>query len=394
MGSDVEDTLPRAAHWVAAWSQGVVDLSGLGDVLEERTLRISMPITLTGTALRVRLSNAFGQQPLLIGGARIAQCGDNATALPGTERVLLFGDRQTTTIRPGATSSSDPTDLALAAGSVVMVSLYLPQTIPLTTGGFSTVPISISRVGDFAGAPGAAFTEATPHEVEPGFVAPHMTPILAGVDVLAEGRAGAIVALGDSITWDGWPQLLAERLLAAGHTHLGVVNQGLPGNRVLRDGAGPFGLALGRAGVTRFREDALEQPGVTNVLVLHGLNDLLLPGGMAPAEEEVTAREVIDGLRQYVKHAHERGVRVIGGTLTPFGDDPAWSPEREEKRQTVNAWIRHGEFDGVFDADAALRDPNGPERLLPQYDGGDHLHPNKEGLRAMAEAVDLTSFEP
>lgn len=388
MDRDAYCTLPDTFHWVATWGQGLVDLSALGDVLAGRTVRISAPMSVTGTALRVRLSHAFGHEPLLIGAARVACSGDNAAPLPGTERVLLFGGQPTATLPPGVMLGSDAADLALPAGSVVLVSLYLPQMMPFTTGGFSTTPIALSPVGDFTAASSTAFTPATPREVEPGLVAPHMAPILAGVDVLAEGRAGAIVAFGDSITWSDWPQRLAERLRAGGYTHLGVVNQGLNANRILDDGEGPYGPAMGRAGVTRFREDALDQPGVTHVLVLHGINDLL-----APAEEGVTARDVVTGLCQYVVQARARGVRIMGGTITPFCGNPGWSPEREEKRQAINTWIRDGDFDGVFDADAALRDPRQPDRLLPQYDTGDHLHPNHDGLRSIAEAVDLTLFK-
>jgi len=222
---------------------------------------------------------------------------------------------------------------------------------------------------------------------------------VCGVDVLAGPDAGGIVALGDSLTdanistidaFCRWPDQLSRRLQArvAGRP-MGVMNQGLGGNRILHD-------IRGDSGLRRFDRDVLAQPGVTHTIVMLGTNDLR--NRWARPEEEVTAEQMIAGLKQLAVRARMRGIKIFGATLTPYENETflvgAWTPEREARRQAVNAWIRDGgAFDAVVDFDRALRDPAHPARMLPIYDCGDHLHPSDLGYNAMGDAVDLALFE-
>ena len=135
------------------------------------------------------------------------------------------------------------------------------------------------------------------------------------------------------------------------------MNNGLGGNRILHDMRGDSGLR-------RFDRDVLAQPGVTHAIVMLGTNDLR--NRWAKPEEEVTAEQMIAGLQQMAVRAHSAGIKIIGATLTPFGNETfmanAWNPTRERHRVAVNAWIREsGAFDGVADFDAALRDPGDPD---------------------------------
>jgi lysophospholipase L1-like esterase len=170
---------------------------------------------------------------------------------------------------------------------------------------------------------------------------------------------------------------------------MAVMNQGLGGNRVLHD-------VRGDSGLRRFDRDVLAQPGVTHTIIMLGTNDLRNRHGKL--EEEVTAPHVIAGLKQFALRGHARGVRVIGGTLTPFENETflpgAWNPKREAIRQEVNEWLRKTDvFDAIADFDRALRDPDHPTRMLPIYDCGDHLHPSDLGYRAMGDAIDLSGFD-
>jgi lysophospholipase L1-like esterase len=245
----------------------------------------------------------------------------------------------------------------------------------------------------------------------------HSWPLLTGVDVEASSGAAAIVAFGSSLTdGDGttadtngrWPDVLAERLQkgAVGKTETSVLNEGIIGNRLLYDspkGTGnPFGAALGQAGLARFEHDVLDQAGVKYVIVGLGINDILFPAfPFTPASEKVSAEEIISGYRQIIVHSHQRGIRVIGTTNPPFENSAFeglvtafYTPEREAVRQKVNDWIRSsgGEFDGVVDLDAVLRDPSHPTQLVPAYDSGDHLHPNNAGCVAEGNAFPLALF--
>lgn len=234
-------------------------------------------------------------------------------------------------------------------------------------------------------------------------------PFLSAVEVEVAPPASAIVAFGDSlIDGDGssagqnarWPDVFARRLHEV-HVQMGVLNQGLIGNRLLRDSPEQskqdFGSAFGEAGLKRFERDALTQQGVAYAIVRIGTNDIAFPGTFAPATEAVTAQQLIAGYGQLAAQARKRGIRIIATTLSPFeGATLAagfHTPAKEAVRQQVNAWLRSSRaFDAVVDFDAVLRDRTHPARLLPQYDSGDHLHPNDAGHGAMANAIPLTLF--
>jgi lysophospholipase L1-like esterase len=209
--------------------------------------------------------------------------------------------------------------------------------------------------------------------------------------------SAVVVTFGDSLTAGSgstglpWPEVLAGRLRARGGVrNVAVVNAGIGGNRLLRDGYGQSGLA-------RFERDVLARPGVRWVTVLAGINDLGFPGDVEPDAPRVTAEELIAAHRQLIARAHAAGLKIYLGTLLPFEgtDSPGFfAPDKERARQALTSWIRtSGEPDGVIDFDAATRDPEHPTRLHPAYDSGDHLHPNTVGHRAMGEAVELKLFE-
>jgi lysophospholipase L1-like esterase len=193
-----------------------------------------------------------------------------------------------------------------------------------------------------------------------------------------------------------WPNILADRLLAQrSRMNLAVLDAGIGGNRILHDATA--NVRFGVNALARFDRDVLAQPGVKYVIVLEGINDLGHAGSSAPESETVRAEDLIAGMKQMIERAHEKGLKIFGATLTPFEGTPFkgyFTPEKEAKRKAVNEWIRTGKaFDGVIDFEKAVRDPDHPDRMLPAYDGGDHLHPGDAGYKAMGEAIDLSLFE-
>jgi lysophospholipase L1-like esterase len=381
----VTATLPvqaAAGPWTGTWSAS--PQSG-GPSFNQQTLRQIVHTTMGGSVARVQLSNVFGTQPVTVADVHIAQRTSGSAIAAGTDHQITFAGSVSTTIAVGASAVSDAVSFTVPAFSDVAISVYLPQaTGPATyhQTGEQTNYIASGDVSANASLTGAQNTGSY--------------YFLTNLDTQDPTAAGAVVTLGASIT-DGiasaadanhrWPNYLATRLAGSGRK-VGVLNQGISGNRLLADGAGQSAL-------NRFDRDVLAQPGVGHVIVLLGVNDLGHPGTTAPASEVVTADDLIAGHRQLIARAHQAGLRIHGGTILPFKDDTLgfYSPENERKRATVNRWIRTGgEYDGIVDFDAAMRTPGDPQRLLARYDSGDHLHPNDAGMAAMADAVPLGLF--
>ena len=379
--------------WVASWGAAQMtpgDKEQLPPVGPEgATLRQVVRLTLGGGQVRVRFSNLFGTAPLVVGAAHLARAAapGRAAVIAGTDRALRFAGRPTVTIPPGAEIYSDAVDLPVTAADDVAVSLFLPRAPDRQTGHPGSRATSFLVAGDRTGQ--ADLTGATRFD--------HWFQ-LADVEVAAPEAAAVVVAIGDSITDghgattngnDRWTDGLAQRLRAAGTTRAwGVVNAGIGGGRVLLDGIGPNLLA-------RFDRDVIARSGVSAAIVLEGVNDLGVLTRDAPAEAATHAALVTnltDAYHQLAERAHAHHLRLIGATITPFAGSDYYhpGPATEADRQALNRFIRtSGTFDGVVDFDAALRDPAHPERLLPAYDSGDHLHPSPAGYRAMATAVPL-----
>ena len=394
-------------EWIGTWASVPTAVPAKGvTTLQDQTVRQVLHASIGGDSLQVRFTNEFGDRPLVIGEARIALRAKGSTGTdtqPGTDRRLTFGGRTSTTVPAGSPLLSDPVQLTLPDGGDLVVSIYLPESTPVTT--LHAFPYQDNAV---------AKGNVTAAQALTGASTVGQWYFLSGVSVLAPERddAAAIVALGDSITNGAettrganrrWPDLLAERLRKARDIpERGVLNEGVAGNRLLHDPNPPAGSAaegfaafFGESALRRFDRDVASQPGAEYLVVLLGVNDLGHPGTVAPESETVTAQQIIDAHRQLIARAHQQGMAAYGGTILPFeGDDLGFSsPENEAARQQVNHWIRtSGEYDAVIDFDAALRDPANPRRLAPRYDSGDGLHPNDAGMKAMADAVPLKLF--
>jgi lysophospholipase L1-like esterase len=354
-----------------------------------QTLRQIVHTSIGGTRARVVLSNGFGTAALTIGAAHLALRDRDASIVTQSDRALNFGGRPTVTIPPGAVIYSDAVDLNVPVMGDVAIDLYLPGDTntpsPLTMHNASFQTSYVSETGNHVG----MATLPVVAKVQSWF-------LLSRLEVMAPDSVGAVVAFGDSIT-DGtrstpdtnsrWPDQFARRLLSqAGGQLLGVLDAGIAGNRVLSNGA--FGVGIDALG--RFDADVLSQPGVTHIIVLEAINDI----GQARDSPTPTAEDLIVGHKQLVERAHSRGVKIYGATLTPFEAAAYFTKEGEAKRSAVNQWIRTSKaYDAVIDFDAVTHDPANPTRLLPQFDSGDHLHPNDAGYQAMANAIDLALFK-
>ncbi|MEU8587517.1 SGNH/GDSL hydrolase family protein [Streptomyces sp. NPDC048664] len=374
-------TAEPAPRWTGTWETAP---SGTAKVPSDATIRNVVHLSVGGRAVRVRVSNRLGADPLRLDTVTVAlrRSGvrPGAAAAPGSLRTVTFGGATSVTVPAGEDRVGDAVELAVPADADLLVSVHTPRDAGRATyhrDAFRTSYLA-EHGNRAADVDAAAYTATVSHWY-----------YVTGVDVLRPGGAGSVVAFGDSLT-DGtgstpdtdhrWPDLLSARLRGLPpQRRPGVLNAGISGNRLLREGAGPSAL-------TRFDADATLRDGVRTVIVLEGVNDLK---GKPP---ETDAGAFARGYRRLVARAHTLGIRVIGATLTPFAGYRDWTPAREDLRQEINGFIRNGPFDAVADFDAVVRDPAHPDRILPAYDPGDHLHFDDAGAKALADSIDLTDL--
>ncbi|WP_442583191.1 SGNH/GDSL hydrolase family protein [Mesorhizobium sp. ASY16-5R] len=389
----------EAGNWIGTWSAspqpiwapGFLFPTNIPETLRDKTFRQSARISVGGNRVRIVLSNAFGASPVVIGEARVALAGTGAATLEASDRAVTFGGRTSATIPPGAPIISDPIDLPVQPLASLSISLFLPEETSPNTFHWDALQTSYIADGNQTATSNLLTNDTTSARI-----------LLSGILVDAPAHKGAVVILGDSIS-DGaagtpdanrrWPDYLAERLAPK---NVAVLNAGISGARLLTDKMGVNALA-------RFDRDVLSEPHVKTVVVLIGINDISWPGSsFEPDRQSPTAEALVEAYRQLILRARLRGIRIIGATLTPFEGaldgspiEGYYTPAKDALRQQVNEWIRSsGEFDAVIDFDALARDPDHPERMLPAFDSGDHLHPGDAGYKTMADAVDIDMLLP
>ncbi|MGI5520295.1 SGNH/GDSL hydrolase family protein [Micromonospora sp. CA-259024] len=363
-------------HFALTWGASA-ERQGAGPA--ERSYRLVVRTSVGGNALRIRLTNAFGEHPVTFASAYAGLRLQGAELVPGSNRRLTFGGQPSVTVPAGETILSDPLPGTVAAQSDLVVSLYVTGAQGPTSGHGMAMQTSYAAAGDHAAEEAAtSWTDAMSSWYW-----------LDAVSVQTSTAISSVVLLGDSIT-DGWasstdrnrrwPDYLSRRLQAATDSPVkGVANEGISGNKVLADGAG-------EAALHRFDRDVLAHPGVSTVFVFEGINDI-------KAHTGVTVDDLTAGYRQLVDRAHAAGKCVVGATVMAYKGWYEYDAAGEAVRQGVNDWIRHsGVFDAVVDFDKITRSPYDPQALLPVFDGGDHLHPNDKGMQAMADAVDLNAL--
>ena len=354
-----------------------------GGTLNDVTVRNILRTSVGGQDLRIRVSNANGDQPLVADSVYVGRQEAAAGVVPGSSRRLTFGGSTSVEIPPGAMAISDPLPGPVAARTSLTVSLHVVGTTGVITAHNRAMQHSYkSTSGDHA-----ADESAAAYQTESS-----AWYFLNAAIVEAPLQVETVATLGDSITSSvgttidtnrRWPDVLADRYGQLPEPRrLAISNEGISGNRVL-GGVAKAGSA-GASALARLDKDVLTKPGVRTVLLLEGINDIYAGA---------TSDQLIAGYRQLIARVHASGGCIVGGTLTPVGGSFVYTPEKEATRQAVNQFIRtSGEFDGVVDFDAATRNPADPTRLQAAYDGGDGLHPNDAGNHAMGNAANLDTL--
>jgi lysophospholipase L1-like esterase len=397
--ADAAHSMPadgRPGTWVGSWGTALMVPSAKTalkpDELADVTLRQIVRLSLGGRQLRVRISNLFGDAPLVIGAGTVGRAvAPGKSTVAGPAQALRFGGAAGVVVPPGAEYDSDPIDSSSAAGEDLAVSLFFKSLPARQSAHMAAHSTQFIAHGDQSAR--ASLDDA--RVVTAWFQ-------ISGVDVLPDSPAGLVVAIGDSITdgsgstQDGnnrWTDFLQQRIAGKLDEPMAVINAGIGGNRMLHDDIGPQLSA-------RFDRDVLRHPGVTHAVVLIGVNDLgrlHRSQNESPATRAAMLASLQSSWRDLARRAHAQGVCLIGATLTPYGGSSLYrpGPQNETDRQALNQWIRSADlFDGVADFDAAVRDPATRDRLQEAYDSGDHLHLSPAGYRAMAQAVPLDRLAP
>jgi lysophospholipase L1-like esterase len=384
--------------WVTTWAaspQAPTPLlpnpgnAGFGN----QTVRNIVFTSVAGSQIRIRLSNTFGKRAVTIGRVSVGIPLTGAQLVPGTPHRVTFGGQASVTIPLGGEVVSDPVPLKVAPLEQLAVSVYLPRPTGRATYHRTAQQTGYIASGDQAGATsGTAYTTTDTSWY-----------FLDGVLAHNAAAPGTVVAFGDSIT-DGfgsqaganarWPNYLARRLDAAmGASAPAVVDAGISGNRVLRNSP-----CFGASALARFQPDVLSQPGVKDVIVLEGINDIGFSAhpdaGCSLPNTNASAAQLEASYRQMITMAHAAGLKIFGATLTPFKGSAGWTPAGEATREAVNNWIRTSHaFDGVIDFAKAVQDRFDPQSLNPAYNSGDNVHLNDAGYQAMANAINLALLE-
>jgi lysophospholipase L1-like esterase len=381
-------------HWVGTWATAPMAAKNAGgkfgaegaDASAGNTLREIVHVSIGGTSVRVILTNEFGQDPLTVSAAQVALSAGDGGIVAGSSVQLSFSGHPSIVIPPGALAVSDAAPIKVAPMADLAVSLFLPDQ-----------PVSVLSFHGFANT--TNYLVAGNAVTSPTLTSPqkiYSWDFFKGIDVKADAASASIVAFGDSIT-DGahstrdanarWPDVLAKRLAADKRTaKLGVLNEGIGGNRVLHDNTGPSALA-------RFDRDVIAQDGVKYLIIMEAINDIGHAADPVKPYDVVSSDDLIAGYVQMIERAHAHGIKVIGATLTPYVGAKYQSPAGEVMRKAVNEWIRTSKLlDGVIDFDKATRDATNPDVFASTADSGDHLHPGDAGYKAMGDSIDLKLF--
>ncbi|KDR35983.1 SGNH/GDSL hydrolase family protein [Caballeronia grimmiae] len=386
---------PANDHWVSAWATALQAIPQLAKTpplyrapeVGGRTVRQVIYPQLAGKEMRLRISNVYGTEPLVVESMSAARAvsGSGAAVQAGSGRPVLFAGRKSVTVPPGGQITSDPVAFDVVANQPLAVSMFMGKDQKLVAWH------RIASQVNYVSTPGDRTEDASAASFRTRFT---QYAWLTNVSV-QNPSARAVVAIGDSIT-DGmrstlnanrrWPDALTRQIAQKGNGQVAVVNAGISGNRLLSNSP-----CYGEAVVSRFDRDALRHPGTRAIIVLIGINDINFAA--MPARDgldcdaphtQVNADALLRGYQRLIAQAHQRGIKIYGATLTPA----SLPPEREAIRTAVNASLRSSRaFDGVIDFDEALRDPSRPSVLQRQYDSGDHIHPSDAGYAAMAAAV-------
>ena len=371
--------------WVALWGNAPSYCERrTADYTKDTTLRYQITPTLSGNKIRLHFHNLLGQDDITLTKVSVAVSTDRRSIDTATVTPVTFAGSRAVTIAKGTELCSDEIAFDVVAGQPFTVSIYLGDYTDMTSAVSPSGPLvhNCFAKGDYCDA------DVIPIDKALGC---NYYYFLYTVDVLTSADNHAIVAFGDSITAQSWPDWLTLRILEAGDPTCSVIRRGIGGSRILREYSCHQTRHYGQSGLNRFERDIRSAAGADTIVVLHGINDIIHPDGVNPFRpmcDLPCAEEMIEGLRHYIRAAHNAGMKIYLATILPFKGWRTFNPERNQIRMDVNRWIRENkEADGFIDFDAALKSIDDPNALTDVYASPDKLHPSTEGAQKMAQTI-------
>lgn len=370
--------MTNTKHWVSIWGNA----ASISDNKPERytknmTLRYSIYVPFPGESIRLTFDNFNGTEDVKISKASVLYQGKFYP-------VFYHGEREMTIPAEGKIVT-DALDIKVEAEDTLEVSFYFGEFAQMRASVVVDGPLSQGYYTDGDQTENVALNPATTRPTPQVY-------FLTNVSVLTEKENRAIVCFGDSITAQAWPDYLKLRCKEEGFKHTSVVRRAVSGSRILRQYDCNAYECYGVSGDKRYPHD-VPTDGADTVIILHGINDIIHPVGVEenefrPWSDMPTVEDLIEGFKGYVNIARELGYKVYAGTLLPIEGWRTYAPFRDDIRHAYNEFIRTTDLiDGVIDFDKAMQDLENPDRLIAEYDSGDHLHPSAVGHKKMAMIV-------
>lgn len=365
-------------RWVSVWGNAVSIAENRPErYAKDITIRYPIHIPFSGEAVRLTFDNYCGTESISL---------NKVTVFYGGKFYpVQFNGRREVTIPAGENTVSDELTVQLFEGEVLQVSFYLADFTLMRSVVFACGPLSEGVYANGDETETVHFDRNTSRST-------HLFYFLSNVSVLTEGENRAIVCYGDSITAQDWPDELALRCFREDCHHTAIIRRATSGSRILREYHCLTYESYGLKGNNRFHHE-VPTDGADTVIIQQGINDIIHPVGeevnvFRPMSDLPTVQELTEGLKTYIAQARSYGYKVYVGTLLPMGGWRTDAPFRQELRHAYNDFIRTTDLiDGCIDFDKAVRDPENPDRFLPEYDSGDHLHPSAAGYRRMAMEI-------
>jgi len=395
--------MEKNCNWVEAWGMSHAALSLMSFLSGERTLRLVLNTAISGVKARIRLCNKYSGSAVVIGCASVALCDENG-AVSGPIRPITFGGGEGLALPPGETVISDETAFDVPAGAYMCVSLYLEKG-RLQSGNYINSARLLCAKGDRSMEPAMRHRKRPRDDIIAlagkllGMSLNSPIPLFQAVELLNGDGASSIECFGDSLTQQGfWSNVFEEKIRRLYPGRYSVINKGIGGNRVLRDTSGRFPLRgfFGTKALDRVRDDILAFEGVSHVVFCIGTNDYFQPGTLAGRKDEyASAEEIAAGVSALVEMIRALPVTIVGLNYVPTGLSGDATPAKNILRAQLNEWFETcGLFDYSFDVCNAFASAENPDLPAASFVGKDRLHPNAQGGRAFADAIDCGVFGP